>query len=189
MSLHTPYDMSPKTGDFLISSPKILDPRFMQSVIFLCSHDNTGSFGLNLNQPTEMIVSDLIPGFDCRLTVYEGGPVEPNSLHLLHHSKDNIYGGLEIIDDIYLGGDLDEIVNGIKKGNLKQASCRFFIGYSGWNEDQLVQELIEESWLVQPADAKKVFNRKSKNIWREVLTEMGDQFKLVSTFPIDPRFN
>jgi putative transcriptional regulator len=41
------------TGQILIAMPAMTDPRFSQSVIFLCAHTPDGAMGIVLNQPLD----------------------------------------------------------------------------------------------------------------------------------------
>jgi putative transcriptional regulator len=45
-------DTSLKSGRILIAEPFLGDPNFERSVILLCEHNESGSFGLVLNQTT-----------------------------------------------------------------------------------------------------------------------------------------
>ena len=41
------------TGQLLIAMPTMEDPRFAQSVIYLCAHTSEGAMGLVLNRPLQ----------------------------------------------------------------------------------------------------------------------------------------
>ncbi|MBU3744386.1 MAG: YqgE/AlgH family protein, partial [Sediminibacterium sp.] len=47
----TPF---PIPGSLLISDPFLQDPNFSRSVVLICEHESTGSFGLVLNQPMHL---------------------------------------------------------------------------------------------------------------------------------------
>jgi putative AlgH/UPF0301 family transcriptional regulator len=48
-------------GQYLISTPAMGDPRFHQTVIFLCAHDASGAMGLVINKAkSNLVISDLL---------------------------------------------------------------------------------------------------------------------------------
>jgi len=129
----------PETGMLLISGVNMLDQNFARSVIFLCDHQKEGSFGLVLNQPLPLQLSDVVTkinGWDARL--YRGGPVQENTLHFLHKSPDLDINSHEILPGIYWGGDFDALNEILSKKKMPASDFRFFVGYSGWGDGQLV---------------------------------------------------
>src|SRR5215468_5941335 len=44
-------DTTTLTGQLLIASPNIGDPRFAHTVILMIKHDNAGAFGITINRP------------------------------------------------------------------------------------------------------------------------------------------
>ena len=97
---------------------------------------------------------NLIPGLEgYKLSVYYGGPVQPDTIHFLHQYAD-IPGSLEVLKGVYWGGDFDQIIEMIKTGIISPDKIRFFIGYSGWGNNQLDDEMKEKSWLTVKATRK-----------------------------------
>jgi putative transcriptional regulator len=74
-------------------------------------------------------------------------------------------------------------------GNLKSNEIKFFIGYSGWTAGQLDKEMEKESWFVTHCKMEYIFTKDTKNLWKRVLKEMGDEFALIANFPDDPSLN
>lgn len=92
-------------GILLIADPFLQDPNFKRSVIFLCDHQEEGSFGFVLNREFEHTMDDLIDGFEGHpFPVFFGGPVQPDTIHFLHQYPDLIPGGVEILDGVFVGG-------------------------------------------------------------------------------------
>jgi putative transcriptional regulator len=83
------------TGRLLVAAPKMVDPTFAQSVIYMVAHDTNGSLGVIVNEPVKEIsfaeLFDLMrlsrADLAGKLTVRFGGPVEPRVGFVLH-SKD-----------------------------------------------------------------------------------------------------
>ena len=182
--------IDPAPGILLISDPFLRDPNFMRTVVFLCEHQDQGSFGFVLNRKYENTIDELIPELDGHKSpVYYGGPVQMDTIHFLHQYPDEIPGGLEVINGVYWGGDFEKVVDMIKNDQLEQNKIRFYIGYSGWSGGQLDDELKEKSWLTVKATRKLVFHGKFEEIWKESLKHLGGDYEMMINFPIDPQLN
>lgn len=182
--------IDPAPGILLISDPFLRDPNFMRTVVFLCEHQDQGSFGFVLNRKYENTIDELIPELDGhKIPVYYGGPVQMDTIHFLHQYPDEIPGGLEVINGVYWGGDFEKVVDMIKNDQLEQNKIRFYIGYSGWSGGQLDDELKEKSWLTVKATRKLVFHGKFEEIWKESLKHLGGDYEMMINFPIDPQLN
>ncbi len=177
-------------GKILIADPFLKDPNFLRSVIFLCDHQPTGSFGFVLNKKYDYNIGELINSLSgCEFPVYFGGPVQLDTVHFLHHCPQLITGGIEITNGIYWGGDFEQVVGLIHNKQLKQNMIRFFIGYSGWSEKQLETELEEKSWLTTDGNQKLVFHRNANLIWQDALKQLGGEYEQLINYPIDPQLN
>mgnify|MGYP000691620454 CR=1 FL=1 len=75
----------PAKGKLLIAEPFLRDPNFERSVVFVCEHNERGTFGLVFNQTTNLFLNDVLQEPVANsLPLYLGGPVEQNTLHFLH---------------------------------------------------------------------------------------------------------
>lgn len=180
----------PEKGSLLISEPYLPDPNFERTVVYLCEHNEEGSFGFVLNKLSEVPLEDLLEEINNYTeTVLIGGPVEQNTLHFLHRA-DYLDGGIEVKNGVIWGGDFEMLTSMINTGSFKKEDFRFFVGYSGWGAGQLDKELEQESWIIaKNATPELIFDTDVKNLWREVLKKMGGRFNLYSNYPIDPRLN
>lgn len=177
-------------GTILIADPFLKDPNFLRSVILICDHQQSGSFGFVLNRKYNKTVGDLISALElCNFPVYYGGPVQMDTVHFLHQIPGLITGGLEITDGIFWGGEFEEAVTLIQQNKINQSQIKFFIGYSGWGENQLANELKEKSWLTTSGNKPLVFNRKADNIWPEAIKQLGSEFEQIINYPLDPQLN
>lgn len=182
--------IDPAPGILLISDPFLKDPNFMRTVVFLCEHQEQGSFGFVLNRKYETTLDELIPELEgFKYPVYYGGPVQPDTIHFLHQYPDDIPGSMEVIKGVYWGGDFDIVVDMIKKNIIDASKIRFYIGYSGWTNGQLKDELDEKSWLTVMATRKIIFHSKYEEIWKESLRQLGGEYEIMINFPIDPQLN
>src|SRR5262245_19396015 len=163
------------TGRLLVATPKMEDPTFSQSVIFLVSHDDSGSVGVIVNEP----VKDITYGelFDLmrqshehlagKLTVHFGGPVEPR-LGFVLHSKDFMLAQHELAaGDMAVTTD-PEMLAAIAEGH-GPAKYIVTLGYAGWGPGQLEMEMQQGDWLVVPSDPDLIFAPDSEQIWQRAI--------------------
>lgn len=180
----------PSNGAILISDPFLRDPNFIRTVVYLCEHSATGSIGFVLNRPYEQTLDEFVPELEgFMVPVYYGGPVQPDTLHILHCIPEMIPGGQEVVKGVYWGGDFQIIIEMIKEGNLEPNKIRFFLGYSGWSEGQLEDEIKEKSWLVTLGNQELVFHPDAGAIWRDAIHELDDKYHPIVHYPIDPQLN
>jgi putative transcriptional regulator len=182
--------ITPGPGILLIADPFLKDPNFMRTVVFLCEHQEEGSFGFVLNRGYDYSLDELVNGLDdLKLPVFYGGPVQMDTIHFLHQYPEKIPGGYEIAEGIFWGGDFDIAIQMIRKGEVNLQRIRFYIGYSGWGTGQLNDELKEKSWLTVKASRKIIFHKETEEIWKESLKLLGGDYEMMINFPIDPQLN
>lgn len=181
----------PQAGNLLISEPFLQDENFLRSVVLLCEHNPEGSFGLVLNKPSILHLSELVEELSfLECEVFVGGPVEQNTLHFIYFGERVLEGSLPIGEGLWWGGDFDSLVEQLKSGALDSNLVRFFIGYSGWGSGQLSDELGENTWIIceQKIDPEVLQNTPDE-LWRVLLKMMGGEFKVIANYPLDPRLN
>lgn len=182
--------IEPANGTLLIANPHLNDPNFLRSVIFLCEHNEEGSFGFVMNRKLNYTIDELVPELeDCKLPVFEGGPVELNTLHFLHQYPHLIPGGKEVIDGVFWGGDFNKLIELIHSKKINTHHIRFFLGYSGWGGGQLAGEMNEKTWIVAAAHPSFLFAADDAELWKAVLKSMGGDYNLIINAPLDPRLN
>lgn len=179
-----------ESGILLIADPFLKDPNFMRTVVFLCEHEEKGSFGFVLNRPYENTLDEMIPELEgYKFPVFYGGPVQMDSIHFLHQYPDQISGSIEVVKGVYWGGDFEKVVEMIKSNEIDKNKIRFFLGYSGWSSGQLDGEMKEKAWLTVKAIRKLVFHKNSDDIWKDSLRHLGGEYEMMINFPIDPQLN
>lgn len=177
-------------GVLLIADPFLQDPNFKRSVIFLCDHQEEGSFGFVLNREFEHTMDDLIDGFEGRpFPVFFGGPVQPDTIHFLHQYPVLIPGGVEILDGVFWGGDFETVKSLARESRLEEDKIRFFIGYSGWGKGQLLEETEEKTWLTVSATRNLIFGTPPEQVWSDSIRHLGGEYSLLINYPTDPRLN
>ena len=182
--------IEPGPGILLIAEPFLKDPNFMRTVVFLCDHQEEGSFGFVINRTYEHTLDELMNDLgDLKIPVFYGGPVQMDTIHFLHQYPEQIPGSYEVLNGIYWGGDFELAIQLIKNGEVDINKIRFYIGYSGWATGQLNDELKEKSWLTAEATRKLVFHKKTDEIWKDALKHLGGDYEMMINFPTDPQLN
>lgn len=181
----------PSQGSLLLSEPFMSDATFERSVILICEHDQNGTLGLILNQRSHLILSDILDGVDSLdFPIYLGGPVGNNSLFYIHRAYDKLLSGTHIIEDIYWGDDFEKLLLLIAENLIGIDEVKFFIGYSGWSENQLDNEIQQNTWVVHPSfDSSLAFINDGENLWKQALISLGPKYAHVANFPKTPNLN
>lgn len=181
----------PVAGSLLISEPFLADNHFSRSVIFLCEHNEKGSFGFVLNKYIDVDLSEIINELNGeRMKISLGGPVDKSNIFFIHRLGDKIGEAQEILPGIYIGGRFEDLNKCVKEEQNNIENIRFFIGYSGWSPGQLDAEIDEHSWIVINGDnTDTLFNTSVEKLWRILMKKQGGHFKLMADFPINPSDN
>ena len=184
-------DLQPSKGHLLIAEPSIIgDVSFNRSVVLLADHNEEGSVGFILNKPLEFTLNDLIPEIKQKFKVYNGGPVEQDNLYFIHKLPNLIPGSLEISNGIYWGGNFATIQELLKDGQLKEDQIKFFLGYSGWESEQLHSELTSNSWVIVKNTHKSgIIGKPYESFWKEKMVELGGDYLIWSNAPENPIYN
>ncbi|MGM0463167.1 MAG: YqgE/AlgH family protein [Bacteroidota bacterium] len=185
-----PEDKVPEKGKLLISEPFLPDTFFNRSLIYLTEHNDKGSVGFIINKSININVTDALegfPGYNEKLTM--GGPVAPDTLHYLHTMGDMVPGSMWVSDNIYWGGDIENIKELIGSGKAGAGDIRFFLGYSGWGEGQLEKELIENSWVIADVAPEIIMKYRKEDSWKMVLRSLKKRYRLWAEFPDSPEMN
>ena len=166
------------TGQLLIAMPAMTDPRFSQSVIYLCAHTPEGAMGLVLNRPVvkptfdellkQLNVAPHPPARQVRLCA--GGPVENARGFVLHTVDWTGEGSLRVNEDLALTASLDVLQIIATGGGPRE--CLLALGYAGWGPGQLDREIQENAWLSGPADEPLLFDANHDTKWRRAFARL-----------------
>ncbi|MEK7412767.1 MAG: YqgE/AlgH family protein [Planctomycetota bacterium] len=167
--------MKPTAGCFLVAAPVLRDPNFIQSVIYLLEHSESGSMGLIVNRPLDIPLSsiweDVPSGLAEARTAADGGPVERDRGLLLHGIID-LPGGQRIGHGVVIGGEVSALGSSFADGaNLR--GPRLFLGHSGWSAGQLAQEVAHGGWIVRQGNIDHVLVPPPADLWRRLIDGGG----------------
>lgn len=183
-------EITPATGVILIAPPMMSDPNFRRSVVLLCEHGMDGSFGLILNKALSLQLADVVEGMESyKGQLSLGGPVQPNTLHVLHCYGQQVGEVIEVTDQVFWGGDFEAIQGMIDSGVDTDGDLRFFLGYAGWSPGQLDAEIEQGGWILTHSEKELIFTDNPDDLWRSALQTMGGEYALLANFPDDPRMN
>jgi putative transcriptional regulator len=153
-------------GTVLISTPSLDDSFFEKTVVFITEHNEKGAMGFVVNKSFSRALNELIEFKDsAAFPLSDGGPVEREHLYFLHQRPDLIEGGIAISGSTYLGGNFKQAVTHLTNNTLSEKDIKIFIGYCGWDPQQLEDEIAEGSWLVDDAGSPVVFTSQTIPLW------------------------
>ena len=174
------------SGKLLLAMPGMTDQRFDRSVIFICSHDETGAMGVVINQVFDNLnFADLLEQLDIDrpedtqdVLLHAGGPVEPGRGFVLH-SADYVQDSTMIVSEkLALSATID-ILKAIASGDgpIKHLLA---LGYAGWGAGQLEQEIQSNSWMTSDADDEVIFNTDIDMKWGRAMAMLGIDVSMLS---------
>ena len=138
-----------KAGLYIKSNADLNGSFFEHSTILIVEHDEAGSVGFVTNKPFGKSLHELIEfNHSNPFPLMDGGPVDRDHLFVLHKRPDLIDGGEQIPNGLYLGGNMEQVIQAINTGNANPQEIQLFIGYCGWDEGELETELEEGSWII-----------------------------------------
>ncbi len=179
-----------KAGDILIAKPFLQDGRFKRSVIYMGEHSEEGSLGFILNKPHGLVLRDIFPHLkNGNFPLFDGGPVSPNQLFYTHTLGKQLSDSLEIGEGVYWGGNFFDLSQMIEEGNVSSTQVRFYIGYSGWGEGQLPQELESGSWFLNHSKYTDLMHTAATELWGVELLKINPAYRAFADYSFDPSLN
>lgn len=177
-------------GMLLVAPPPLTDPNFVESVVMVLLHNESGAFGLVLNQPTELDVDHAVPLWTSVVVapVRCGGPVESSALIAIGRPAPGTAPlGFQAIETPTLGsiGLLD--LHSEPTDAL--LDVRLFAGYTGWGPGQLDGEVMLGGWVVVPGLPSDAFDQRIDTLWGRVLRRADRDDPALRLMPNDITFN
>ena len=178
------------SGKLLLAMPGMADPRFDRAVIALCVHDENGAVGIGIGHTRAGIrfrgllkQLDIEPGEAPDCAVHHGGPVEPGRGFILHSAD---WGGQDTLHVVGPAGELCamtgtiDVLKAIAEG---RGPSRFVaaLGYAGWGEGQLEEEMTRHGWFAAEADPAILFDTATEERWEAAFKAQGVDPRLLSS--------
>lgn len=173
-------------GDVLVASPEMADPNFARSLVYLHKHGTSGTLGFVLNRPLGRTLGETLPKADLpekiqALDLFLGGPVQSDQLVMTlfrWHPGTNGFHAEMTVEPSQL------------EAAMADPACevRAFLGYAGWGEGQLAEEIERRDWLWTAPDVAMV-RGPSPRMW-ELLVQGDDRWRKVRDYiPSYPEWN
>lgn len=175
------------SNHFLIAMPGLRDPNFARTVTYLCEHNPEGAMGLVINRPmSDLQLGDMLAQLDIptddprirQISVFVGGPVQPDRGFVLHSSGQRWDSTLEINAELSLTTSRD-ILESIAAGKGPE-QILIALGYAGWASGQLEGELSANAWLSGPAESDIIFRLPAEARWQAAAGLLGVDLNLLS---------
>jgi len=157
---------------FLVAKPTLRDPNFRRTVVLATRTPGGGTVGVILNRPTPFKAADILPpdlaAANYRGPVFFGGPVLTRAIVALFQAGETPSApAFHVLPGVYLTMHPDNIKELLRAPDRRY---RLYIGFSGWQEQQLESELEREDWYVMPADEEAMFRDDTSGLWRELIS-------------------
>ena len=179
-------------GHLLLAMPGMEDTRFERTVVYICSHSEEGSMGFILNQPVASpefadILEELgldeqvvaVKAEQRNVPVFRGGPVEQGRGFVLHSLDFSTSASARIGDLAGVTATLEALKS--LAGPTPPEHSIMLLGYAGWSEGQLEEEIAKNGWLTMPATHAVVFETHHSMQYDTALAAMGINVASLST--------
>lgn len=166
-------------NNLLIAMPSLNESNFAKTVIYVCEHQIQGTVGLIINQPMQyplgMVFDQLhiepIRVENNRLPLLFGGPLQPERGFVIHRPFGGWRSSLALREDVTITTSND-IIRAIATDNGPK-DVLVALGYMGWGESQLDQEVIENAWLVCPYKPELLYDVPFEKRWEYAGLSIG----------------
>lgn len=163
------------TGQLLVSTSEMSDPRFAETVIYMVKHNDEGAFGLVINRPmAKGPIEDLLKSFGIgsdsakgEIILHYGGPVSPGAGFILHSDDVLLENSTKVADGIAMTADVKLLVEMSRGKGPRQALV--MLGYAGWAPGQFEAELKAGAWFVVAADRSLIFGQDADKKWQQAM--------------------
>ncbi|MGQ0529603.1 MAG: YqgE/AlgH family protein [Panacagrimonas sp.] len=172
-------DASSLKNQFLVAMPGLEDDNFSHTVSLLCEHNDKGAIGLVINRPTDLTLTAMLDQMGVKHestdanehVVFWGGPVQPERGFVVHKAPGGWESCMPIANDLYITTSRD-VLSAIGEGRGPKEFL-ITLGYAGWGAGQLENEILANSWLNTPVDAKVLFNTPARSRWQSATRLLG----------------
>jgi putative transcriptional regulator len=138
-----------KAGYYIKSTTALNGSFFEHTALLIVKHNEEGSLGFVTNRPFGKSLHELFEFNHSKpFSLMDGGPVDREHLFILHKRPDLIDGGELVANGLYLGGNMEQVIEAINANSINHQEIQLFIGYCGWDLGELEAELEEGSWTI-----------------------------------------
>lgn len=167
-------------NQFLIAMPNMADSNFSQTVSYLCQHNEEGALAIVINRPTGIYLDSILEQMDIQSTsqkikntpVFAGGPVQQERGFIIHSKGSATWDSSISISETTCLTSSRDILEAIAKDKGPDQYL-IALGYAGWGEGQLEQEMINNAWLNTPYKKHILYETPAEQRWGTAANEIG----------------
>lgn len=171
---------------FLIAMPAMTDPFFAKSLTYICEHNDQGALGIVVNRPIDLTLGELFEQIKVplgqnelrMLPVHFGGPVQTDRGFVLHDPVGKWQSTLAVNDKIGLTTSKD-ILEAVGEGSGPR-NLLVTLGYAGWSQGQLEDELSQNAWLTVKATEEILFDMPAEERLPAAMALLGIDYASLS---------
>lgn len=178
-------DFQSLSNHFLIAMPGLGESLFANSLTYICEHNIDGAMGIVINHPLDLCWRDVFEqlelktDFNADEPVLAGGPVHVDRGFILHPADNRDWeSSITITPEIQLTTSMD-IITALANGNGPDRSL-IALGYAGWGEGQLDDEMAQNYWLTLEADSHILFDIETEHKIEMAAGKLGINLDLLS---------
>lgn len=178
------------SGKLLLAMPGMSDPRFERAVIAMCVHDENGAVGIGVGHKRAGITFrgllrqlDIDPEKAPDCAVHHGGPVEPGRGFVLHSTD---WGGQDTLQvnadqgEVFAMTGTIDVLRAIAEGSGPEQWI-VALGYAGWGEGQLDEEMTRHGWFAARAGSQILFDTPADERWAASFKAEGIDPRLLTS--------
>lgn len=167
-------------GRIIVAAPNMIDKNFARTVIYIANAEKgDGVLGFVINRPSRVKLRDIAEQIHVQAVephassqIYHGGPVGAQQGFVLH-SPD--YADKQTLRNhhrgVYMSNSLD-VMRAIAR-NQGPKSYRLLLGYAGWGDGQLTEEVKRHDWLISPFSIDYIFGTPIPDLWQKLIDQMN----------------
>lgn len=158
-----------KEPAILVANKNFVDNLYGKTVLVVVPVGD-GHFGLILNRPTKILLSDLFPEHEPSKgvtdPVYLGGPVRSDVVFAIVKAPESPgEGSFPLMSNVWFvtnANTVDRVIE--KRGN----NARYIAGFVIWKPGELAKEMKQELWHVEDPNAELIFKKDTTELWKEL---------------------
>ncbi len=166
-------------NQLLVATPSLQDPYFCNTVILICEQNSESTVGLIINRHLNLTIKNIFEQMKIdfvekdikEIPILQGGPIQPERGFVIHSPIGNWNSTMETNTDFFITTSRD-ILEAMAKGEGPENAI-IALGYAGWEPKQLMQEIVENSWINCPATSEIIFDLPASKRWLAALKHIG----------------
>lgn len=166
-------------NNLLIATPALTETPFKQAVVYICEHHVHGTLGLMINRPMQYKMQlvfeqlDIVPSREeyNKKPLLFGGPLQPERGFVIHKPFRQYQSSLILRDDVTITTSND-IIRALAINNEPKDSI-VTLGYMGWGENQLEDEIMNDTWLICPYSQELLYDVPFDERWEYAGLSIG----------------